>query len=152
MKRFEAYGWHVQHVKDGNNDLEGIEAAIKAAQAVKDKPSMIKVTTIIGFGSLNQGSHDVHGSSLKADDIAQLKKKFGFDPDQKFVVPQKVYEMYHAHAAEGAAAEKEWDALFEKYTSQFSSEAADIKRRLSKDLPEGWQKHLPVYQQTDKAN
>jgi transketolase len=152
MKRFEAYGWHVQHVENGNDDLEGIEAAIKAAQAVKDKPSMIKVTTIIGFGSKQQGTHGVHGSPLKADDIVQLKEKFGFDPNQTFVVPQKVYEQYHAHAAAGAAAEKEWDALFEKYAQQYGSKAADLKRRLTKDLPEGWQKALPVWKQTDKPN
>ncbi len=152
MKRYEAYGWHVLHVENGNDDLEGIEAAIKAAQAVKDKPSMIKVTTIIGFGSKKQGTHDVHGSTLKADDIVQLKQKFGFNPNQNFVVPQKVYEQYHARAATGAAAEKEWNSLFEKYGQKFGSEAADLKRRLTKDLPEGWQKALPVWNQTDKPN
>jgi transketolase len=151
MKRYEAYGWHVQHVENGNDDLEGIEAAIKAAQAVKDKPSLIKVTTIIGYGSLEQGTHGVHGSPLKANDMAQLKEKFGFDPNSSFVVPQKVYDQYHAHSAEGAAAEQEWNTLFEKYAKEFPSEAADIKRRLAKDLPEGWQKALPTYKQTDPA-
>jgi transketolase len=152
MKRYEAYGWHVQHVEHGDDDLEAIEAAIKAAQAVKDKPSMIKVTTTIGYGSLKQGTGGVHGSPLKADDISQLKTKFGFNPDETFVVPQKVYDMYHKHADAGAAAEKEWDALFEKYGKEFGDESADLKRRLTKDLPEGWQKVLPVYQQTDKPN
>jgi len=150
-KRFEAYGWHVQWVKDGDHDLEGIEAAIKKAKEVTDKPSMIKVTTTIGFGSKLQGTGGVHGNPLKEDDCKQVKEKFGFDPNQSFVVPQEVYDMYHKHAAEGAAAEEEWNKLLEKYGKEYPSEAADFKRRLSKELPEGWQKHLPTYNPGDKA-
>src|SRR5215469_3223029 len=150
-KRFEAYGWHVQWVKDGDHDLEGIEAAIKKAKEVTDKPSMIKVTTTIGFGSKLQGTGGVHGNPLKEDDCRQVKEKFGFDPNQSFVVPQEVYDMYHKHAAEGAAAEEEWNKLLEKYSKEHPSEAADFKRRLAKELPEGWQKHLPTYNPGDKA-
>lgn len=150
-KRFEAYGWHVQWVKDGDHDLEGIEAALKKAQEVKDKPSMIRVTTTIGFGSKLQGTGSVHGNPLKEDDCRQVKEKFGFDPNQTFVVPQEVYDMYHKHAAEGAAAEEKWNQLLEKYTQEHSKEASEIKRRLAGDLPEGWQKHLPTYSPGDKA-
>jgi transketolase len=150
-KRFEAYGWHVQWVKDGDHDLESIEAAIKKAKEVKDKPSMIKVTTTIGFGSKLQGTGGVHGNPLKEDDCKQVKEKFGFDPNQSFVVPQDVYDMYHKHAAEGAAAEEEWNKLLEKYSKEYPGEAADFKRRLTKELPEGWQKHLPTYNPGDKA-
>ena len=92
LKRFEAYGWHTQWVQKGDDDLAGIEAAIKKAQEVKDKPSVIKLTTTIGFGSRDQGTHGVHGNALKADDIHQIKQKFGFDPEQTFVVPQEVYD------------------------------------------------------------
>ena len=77
--RFKAYGWHVEVVEDGDHDLQGMEDAIKKCQAVKDKPSMIKLRTTIGFGSLLQGTGGVHGSPLKADDIKQVKSKFGFD-------------------------------------------------------------------------
>lgn len=150
MKRFEAYGWHTQHVKDGNNDLEAIEKAIAAAKEVKDKPSVIKLTTIIGYGSLKQGTGGVHGSALKEDDCKQLKTKFGFNPEEHFVVPQKVYDMYHKHAAEGAAKEKEWDQLFEKYGKEYKAEHADLVRRLSGKLPEGWEKKLPTYKPGDK--
>ncbi len=151
MKRFEAYGWHTQWVKDGDHDLDGIEAAIKKAKEVTDKPSVIKLTTTIGFGSKIQGTGTVHGSPLKADDCKQVKEKFGFDPEQSFVVAQKVYEMYHQHASEGAAKEHEWNQLFEKYGQQFPSEHKDIKRRLTGMLPEGWQEKLPTYKPTDPA-
>ena len=151
MKRLEAYGWHTQWVKDGDHDLDGIEAAIKKAQEVTDKPSVIKLTTTIGFGSKLQGTGGVHGNALKADDIEQLKVKFGFDPKQTFVVPQEVYDQYHKHASEGAAAEAEWNQLFEKYGSEHKELAAELKRRISGDLPEGWQKKLPTYKPTDSA-
>jgi len=150
-KRFEAYGWHVQHVEKGDTDLEAMEKAIQAAKDVKDKPSMIKLTTTIGFGSKLQGTGGVHGNPLKADDIRSVKQKFGFDPEKTFVVPQEVYDMYHKHADEGAAAEQEWNKLFEKYKGEHKELGADLARRLTRDLPEGWQKKLPVYKPSDSA-
>ena len=151
MKRFEAYGWHVQHVEDGNHDLEGIEKAIQKAKEVTDKPSVIKVTTTIGFGSKLQGTGGVHGNPLKADDGQNVKKLFGFDPEQSFVVPQQVYDMYHKHAAAGAAKEEEWKQLFAKYATEYPKEHADLARRLTGKLPEGWEKNLPTYKPTDAA-
>ncbi|KIW64373.1 transketolase [Phialophora macrospora] len=150
-KRFEAYGWHVQHVKDGDHDLAGIEAAIQKAKEVKDKPSMIKLTTTIGFGSKLQGTGGVHGNPLKADDAAQVKQKFGFNPEESFVVPQEVYDMYHKHASEGAAAEQAWNDLFKKYSSEYPELAKDFSRRLTRALPEGWEKSLPLWKPTDAA-
>ncbi|KIW00064.1 transketolase [Verruconis gallopava] len=150
-KRFEAYGWHTLHVEKGDTDLEGIEAAIKAAKAVTDKPTMIKLTTTIGYGSTLQGTHGVHGNPLKADDIKQLKQKFGFDPEKTFYVPQEVYDAYHKHAAEGAAAEEEWNKLFAAYKEKYPEQHADLARRLRGELPEGWQKALPTYTTSDKA-
>lgn len=150
-KRFEAYGWHVQHVEKGDTDLEGMETALKKAKEVKDKPSMIKLTTTIGFGSKLQGTGGVHGNPLKEDDVKQVKEKFGFDPEKTFVVPQEVYDMYHKHAAEGAAANEEWDKLFEKYGKEHPELHADLKRRLTRNLPEGWQTKLPTYKPTDPA-
>ncbi|KZF23599.1 transketolase TktA [Xylona heveae TC161] len=151
LKRFEAYGWHTQWVKDGDHDLEGIEAAIAKAREVKDKPSVIKLTTTIGFGSKLQGTGGVHGNPLKEDDCKAVKAKFGFDPEQFFVVPQEVYDSYHKHAAEGAALEAEWNQLFEKYGKEYKAEHADLSRRLSGLLPEGWEKKLPTYKPTDAA-
>ncbi|KAG0001869.1 Transketolase [Entomortierella chlamydospora] len=149
-KRFEAYGWHVQFVEDGNSDLEGIAKAIEEAKKVTDKPSLIRIRTIIGFGSLNQGTGKVHGSPLKADDIVQLKKAFGFNPDEKFVVSKKTYDIYHSAAARGTKLNQEWDALLEKYQSAHPKEGAELKRRLANKLPEGWAKELPTYTPSDK--
>ena len=151
LKRFEAYGWHTQWVKEGDTDLEGMEAAIKKAKEVTDKPSVIKLTTTIGFGSKLQGTGGVHGNPLKEDDCKQVKAKFGFDPEQSFVVPQEVYDSYHKKASEGAAAEQEWNQLFDKYASEHKDLHADLKRRQTGQLPEGWQKALPTYKATDKA-
>ncbi|TVY21655.1 putative transketolase [Lachnellula arida] len=151
VKRFEAYGWHTEIVEDGDHDLEAMEAAIKKCQSVKNKPSLIKLRTTIGFGSLAQGTGGVHGSALKAPDIKQLKEKFGFDTEKTFVVPQEVYDLYHKHGAEGAAKEQEWTQLLEKYAQSHKAEAADLKRRLTGQLPEGWEKNLPVYSPADSA-
>ncbi|KAF2873591.1 Transketolase, thiamine diphosphate binding domain-containing protein [Massariosphaeria phaeospora] len=151
LKRFEAYGWDTHWVKDGDNDLEAIEAAIAKAKECKDKPSVIKLTTTIGFGSKLQGTGGVHGNPLKPDDIKQVKAKFGFDPEKTFVVPQEVYDQYHKHAADGAAAEQEWNKLFEKYGQEHKELHADLTRRLTGDLPEGWQTKLPTYKPSDPA-
>ena len=150
-KRFEAYGWHVQWVQKGDDDLEAMEAAIKKAQEVKDKPSMIKLTTTIGFGSRDQGTHGVHGNALKADDIQQIKSKFGFNSNETFVVPQEVYDLYHKKAAEGAALEQQWNDMLSSYGKQFPDLHQDLVRRMSGKLPEGWQTALPTYKPGDSA-
>ena len=112
MKRYEAYGWHVLHVADGNTDLAGIEAAIRAAQAVTDKPSLIKVTTQIGFGSEKANSHDVHGSPLGAKDLAHVKTVYGFDPEKTFEVDPAVGAFYTAAGSAAAEAHTAWAAGF----------------------------------------
>jgi len=114
---------------------------------------MIQLRTTIGFGSLLQGTGGVHGNALKEDDCKQVKKKFGFNPEESFVVPDEVYEMYHKHAAEGASAEQKWNDMFKKYQEEHKELGADLKRRLDpkKPLPDGWEKKLPIYKPTDGA-
>ena len=112
---------------------------------------MIRLTTTIGFGSKLQGTGGVHGNPLKADDCKQVKEKFGFDPEKMFVVPQEVYDKYHKHASEGAAAEQEWNKLLEKYAGEHKEDASELKRRMEGKLPEGWQNKLPVYKPSDDA-
>jgi transketolase len=148
MQRFEAYGWHTQHVKDGNS-LDEIEAAIRAAQEVKDKPSIISVKTIIGFGSPLAGTNKAHGSPLGPDNVRKAKEFFGWNPDETFVVPAEVYEHLRAPGQKGAELQKEWDAKFKEYEQQFPTEAQQFHVSFNGDLPEGWDKDLPVYTPAD---
>ncbi|PRT56186.1 Transketolase 1 [Wickerhamiella sorbophila] len=149
--RVKAYGWHTLHVKNGDSDLNGILAAIEEAKSTPDMPTLIRVTTTIGYGSVNAGTHGVHGSPLKPDDIAQLKTKFGFDPNEKFVVPTEVTDYTAKKIKAGAEAEAQWNNLFEKYSKEYSKEASELIRRCNKKLPAGWEKALPVYSPKDDA-
>lgn len=128
-----------------------MEKAIAEAKAVTDKPTVIKLTTTIGYGSKLQGTGGVHGNPLKADDAKAVKAKFGFNPEESFAVPAEVYEAYGKTASAGAAAEEEWNVLFESYKTSYPKEAADLERRLAGLLPEGWEKALPVYTTADPA-
>ncbi|KAJ6623427.1 transketolase [Mycena sp. CBHHK59/15] len=149
--RFLAYGWHVLHVEDGDSDLAGISNAIAEARSEKNKPTIIRLKTTIGFGSKQQGTHGVHGAPLKADDIVALKIKFGFSPEEKFHVPKETYNAYAEVAARGAALEAGWNTLLAAYGEKYPSEHADLTRRIAGKLPEGWEKSLPVYETTDAA-
>ncbi|KAK9468129.1 Transketolase, thiamine diphosphate binding domain-containing protein [Lipomyces arxii] len=151
IAKYEAYGWHTQWVKDGDHDLAGLAEAIEIAKTVKDKPSLIKVTTTIGFGSLLQGTHGVHGNALKADDVVHVKKLFGFNPEEFFAVAPEVYELCGKAASAGAAAEEEWNQLYAKYTAEFPELGAELQLRIENKLPEGWEKKLPVYTTSDPA-
>jgi transketolase len=150
LKRYESYGWHVQHVADGNNDLDGLDKAIEIAKSVKDKPSFIKVSTIIGFGSGKQGTHGVHGTPLGEEDVKAVKKKFGFDPDVKYYIPDEVKKAYD-HTESGKALEDQWNAKFAKYAAEFPELAAEFKRRINNELPDGWEKKLPTFKHSDAA-
>ncbi|KAJ7489910.1 transketolase [Mycena galericulata] len=149
--RFLAYGWQVLHVDNGDSDLAAISDAIAEARAEKNKPTIIRLKTTIGFGSKEQGTHGVHGSPLKADDIVALKTKFGFSPDEKFHVPEETYAAYAEVAKRGAAAEASWNALLAAYGEKYPAEHAELTRRISGKLPEGWERSLPVYKTSDAA-
>ena len=101
LKRFEAYHWHVQHVADGN-DLEAISKAIEAAKAVTDKPSLIAVRTVIGYGSPKAGTNKVHGEALEPDAVKQTKKNLGWPEDKTFYVPEEAAEELAAAMEKGA--------------------------------------------------
>ncbi|KAI8142223.1 transketolase [Fennellomyces sp. T-0311] len=149
LKRFEAYGWHTLVVDDGDDNLNSITQAIEKAKTVEDKPSLIKIRTTIGFGSKFQGEEKTHGSPLDAEDIKQLKQKFGFNPDESYVVPQEVYDHYHKCAQRGEEREKEWNKLFDAYVKEYPKEGAEVKRRLEGKLPSGWKDALPRYTPQD---
>ncbi|KAL2914046.1 Transketolase [Polyrhizophydium stewartii] len=151
LQRFEAYGWHTEVLADGDHDVVGLAAAIARAKAVTDKPSIIKIRTTIGFGSVNQGEEKVHGAPLGAKDISDLKTKFGFDPEAHFHVPYEVYAHYRAVAAKGAAAYAGWVKLFDEYKAAHPDLAAELSRRIAGELPANWRSLLPVYSPADPA-
>ncbi|WP_445635992.1 transketolase [Nostoc sp. DSM 114161] len=150
-KRFEAYGWHVQHVKEGNTDLDGIADAIEAAKAVTDKPSFIKVTTTIGYGSPNKANTaGVHGAALGGDEVALTRKNLGWEYEP-FVIPQDVLDHTRKAVERGAGYEDQWNKAFAEYKAKYPQEAAEFERYLNHTLPDGWDKVLPTYTAEDKA-
>jgi len=150
-KRFEAYGWHVLHVKDGNTDLEAIAKAIEEAKSVTDKPSMIKVTTTIGYGSPNkQNTAGIHGAALGGDEIALTRKNLGWEYEP-FDVPQEALNHTLKAVERGASYEGDWNKTFADYKAKYGQEAAEFERYISGKLPDGWDKVLPTYTPEDKG-
>ncbi|MEB3217688.1 MAG: transketolase [Nostocales cyanobacterium 94392] len=150
-KRFEAYGWHVLHVEDGNNDLDAIAKAIKEAKSVTDKPTMIKVTTTIGYGAPNkQNTAGIHGAALGADEIKLTRDNLAWEYEP-FVVPEDALNHMRKAVERGAAYEDEWNKTFANYKSKYAQEAAEFERYLNGTLPDGWDKVLPTFTPEDKG-
>jgi transketolase len=148
-KRFEAYGWHVQVLEDGN-DVSAIDRAVATAKAVTDRPSLIKIRTHIAYGSPNKvDTAGAHGAPLGADEVKLVKKFFGFDPERSFVVPDKVLQYYRGIGQKGVGLEKEWNALFSSYKKHFPELAAEYETALSGRLPSGWLDKLPTFKPAD---
>jgi len=143
-KRFEAYNWDVQRVMDGN-DLAGIEAAIESAKSVLDKPSLIAVRTVIGYGSPKAGSSKAHGEPLGAADVVATKKFFGFPEDQSFYLPEDALANWRKAGPRGAAFEAEWKKLFAGYAAAFPDLAAEFERTQKGELKAGWEKSIPSF-------
>ncbi|KAJ8749038.1 hypothetical protein K2173_013482 [Erythroxylum novogranatense] len=143
--RFESLGWHVIWVKNGNTGYDDIRAAIKEAKAVKDKPTLIKVTTTIGYGSPNKAnSYSVHGSALGAKEVEATRKNLAW-PYEPFHVPEDVKKHWSRHVPEGASLETEWNAKFAEYEKKYPEDAAELKSIITGELPAGWEKALPTY-------
>ncbi len=155
-KRFEAYGWHVQHVEQGNGEdngsLDSIEKAIAAAKAVTDKPSFIKITTLIGYGSPNKvNTYGVHGAALGKDEVRLTRENLGWDYPE-FVVPDDALAHFRKAVDRGATAEAEWNQTFASYKTKYAEEAALLERMVSGELPENWADCLPTYTPEDKGD
>lgn len=150
LKRFDAYGWHTQRVTDGN-DLAAIEAAIEAAKG-DERPSLIAVRTHIGFGSPNkQDTQKAHGAPLGPDEVRLTKEAYGWDPDLQFHVPDEALAVFREAVGRGKALASDWDERFERYAAAFPAEAADLRRRLSGRLPDGWDGGLKRYAPGDEV-
>ena len=150
-KRFESYGWHVIHVEDGNTDLEAIASAIAAAKAVTDKPSMIKVTTTIGYGAPNkQNTAGIHGAALGGEEIKLTRENLGWNYEP-FEIPTDALDHARKAIERGASHEAGWNQTFATYKTQYPAEAAEFEQLLSGSLPEGWDAVLPTYTPADAA-
>lgn len=142
--RFEAYGWHVQKVADGN-DVEAVDAAIQAAKA-DPRPSIIVCRTTIGFGAPNrQGTSKAHGEPLGDEELALAKQNLGWPTEPRFFIPEDVLEFYRQAVTRGGKAEDEWKLRFEAYRRIHPEAGKELERRLKGELPQDWQSALPSF-------
>ncbi len=143
-ERFDAYGWHVQMVDDGE-DLKKLEQAIRIAQEEKVKPSLIRVRTVIGYGSPKAGTKHVHGEALGKEATRKTKEFFGWDPDKDFVVPDEAKKNWEQAKTKGAEAHTKWNELFGKYKSAHPEAAAEFDRIIKQELPKDAFKDLKPF-------
>jgi transketolase, bacterial and yeast len=147
-QRFDAYGWQVLRVEDGN-DLAALSKAIEAAQAEKSKPTLIEVKTVIGYGSPNKagkGGHGgPHGSPLGPEEAKLTKQAYGWDPEAEFHVPREVRDHFAQAKARGEQANAEWNRLVEAYKAAHPELARQFELAAAGELPDGWDADLPVY-------
>jgi transketolase len=143
-KRFEAYGWQVLRVENGN-DTEEIAKAIAEAQKATDRPTLIEVKTTIGFGSPNRaGSSEAHGKPLGPDEAKLTKEAYEW-PHEPFHVPDEVREYFSKVKASGEKAEAEWNELLAQYRKEFPELGHRLEQAIHNQLPDGWDQELPVY-------
>lgn len=146
IKRFEAYGWHVSSVEDGN-DLEAIDEAIRAAREDEaERPSLIRVRTHIAFGSPNkQDTAEAHGSPLGEEEVKLTKQRLGWDPEKQFFIPDEVFTHLQKAKDQGKKWESLWHTLFERYEKHHAGLATELKNLWNRNYGEGWKKAIPTF-------
>ncbi|KPL23643.1 MAG: transketolase [Anaerolineae bacterium SM23_84] len=148
-KRYQAYGWHIQRVDDGN-DISAIDAAITTAKAEASRPSLIMVRTILGYGAPNkQGTFKAHGSPLGADEVRAAKKNLGWPTEPTFYLPDEAMVHFRKAVAQGRQWEAEWAKGFSRYQAEYPQLAAQFKRAMAGELPETWDQDLPTFADAD---
>ena len=149
-RRFEAYGWQVLRVEDGNEDLASIDGCVSEAKAETSRPSLVVVRTTIGYGAPNkQGKSKAHGSPLGAEEANLAKKALGWEAEA-FCVPEEVLARFRQAVEKGRRAQEEWQERFLEYAREFPELAAEWKRCVAGELPEGWDAELPVWEPGEK--
>jgi transketolase len=144
-RRYEAYGWHVQHIADVN-DVPALYAALVAARDTTDKPSLVVVHSIIAWPAPDaQNTGEAHGAALGAKEVAATKRVLGFDPDKKFYVPNDVLARAREVVDRGRGLNKEWTERFNAWRENNAERAAALDRMLSRQLPAGWDSELPTF-------
>ncbi|MSQ61155.1 MAG: transketolase [Dehalococcoidia bacterium] len=148
-KRYEAYGWGTSRVTHGN-DVEAVTAAIAAARADGERPSLILVRTHIGYGSPHkQDSSEAHGAALGPEEVALTKEALGWPAEPPFYVPEEALAFYRGALENGLAAQRTWEQRLAVYRTAFPTEGADLERALRGELPAGWDADLPVYEKSE---
>ena len=148
-KRFDAYGWHVQEIADGN-DVPAIDAALRAAQAERTKPSLIIVHTHIAYGSPGkQDTAEAHGAPLGAEEVKRTKEFFGWPQEPTFYLPEEALVHFRTAVERGQTWETEWQSRFAAYVAAHPELAADWQRALQRELPPGWEASLPTFKAED---
>lgn len=150
--KMTASGWEVLEVVDGDHNVEGIVAALVAARSSKSgKPVFINIKTTIGVGSKVAGDAKAHGAALGADDVANLKKAAGFDPEQSFVVSDTVYDFFSDVKTRGREVESEWEGLVAAYGCEYPDLADEFALRVKGEFPEDWAKIIPTKEELPTA-
>jgi transketolase len=146
VARFLAYGWNVLRVGDAN-DLDRIEQALDAFQKTKGRPTLIVLDTHIGYGAPHKhDTAEAHGEPLGDEEVRLAKRFYGWPEDAKFLVPDSAYERFAAGVgARGARLRREWTELFEAYREKYPELASEIELIQRRELPEGWDRNLPVF-------
>ena len=144
-KRFEAYGWYVQEITGDGHDLVSFSQALENAQAEPDRPSLIKLETIIGYGSPNkQGTSGVHGSPLGEEELKLTKESLGWNHDP-FFVPDNVKSVFNQAGENGKKKEAEWNQVFKDYSATHQELAAQFQDAAAGKLPEKWEESIPEF-------
>ena len=144
-KRFEAYGWHTLTVLDGNN-LGDIEAAIREAQTVTNKPSLISIKTVIGYGMPTQGTRKAHSDAPGEDAVRETKRHLGWPEDQQFYIPDEALAHFRKAVERGEQFENQWRELVKRYNEKHTDDGKLFHQTISGELPEGWEEHLPKFE------
>jgi len=149
-KTFEAAGWHVQRVSDGDNDLDAIEKSIEKARKEKNKPSIIMIRTTIGYGSPNKSeSHTSHGAPLGEEEVKLAKKTLEWEQDKHFYVPDQVRDVYAKVFEKNQAAEEAWKERFDRYKKAYPELVGKWKAFVNRELNRGWDKDMPIFKPED---
>lgn len=151
-RRFEGLGWNTVHVDDAN-DLDALAKAIGAFKACDDKPTLIVIRSIIGYGSPNKAdTHGAHGAPLGEDEIKLTKQAYGWPESEKFLVPEEVLEYFQQSMGQrGAAASAKWQEAFKQYKADFAEEGRQLESLLAGDLPENWDAGLTEFPADEKG-
>ena len=148
-RRFDAYGWHTQVVTDAN-DLDALSDAIANAVAAKERPSLIRVRSHIGYGSPHkQDSAEAHGKALGAEEVKLTKQFFRWPVEPEFYVPNEALSEFHRCVERGAQYEIDWNRRFDGYARQNPKETAEFKAVMAGELPDGWDNDLPLFTPKD---